>query len=86
MKRDAAGGQDGRDLLDGYRHRDLVGQRRGVEEVQAVKAHALKRILELGRGILLGPELPPQLVGHGDRVALGAHGAEQLPEEHLRVP
>src|SRR5690348_9900121 len=35
---------------------------------------------------LVRPELPPELVGHDRLVAAPARGAEQLAEDHLRVP
>ena len=81
----APGGEHRGDLLDGHRDRDRVRQGGGVQEVQAIKAHALERPLQLRHRVLLGPELPPQLVGDRDRVAVGADGAKQLAEQDLGV-
>ena len=62
-----------------------VGRRVGVDHVDVVEAHSAERCVELGGRVLLGPELPPQLVGHDDVVAVPAGRTEQLAEQDLGV-
>src|SRR3954447_13095024 len=69
------------DLVDAQTGRRLLR----VREVQVVEPHAREPGVELARPALLGPELPPQLVGDGHLVALPAGGAEQLAEDDLGV-
>ena len=50
-----------------------------------VETHPLQGRVQLGGGVLLGPELPPQLVGHDRFVAAYPRTAEQLAEHHFGV-
>jgi hypothetical protein len=63
-----------------------VGRSLRVDEVEMFESHSLERSVELLRGRLLGPELPPELVRDDDLVALPAGGAKQLSEHDLGVP
>src|SRR3954471_7289880 len=72
-------------LRDDVVDAQAVGRLLGVREVDVVEPHALQRGVELRGRVLLGPELPPQLVGDGHLVARPAGSAEQLSEDDLRV-
>ena len=50
-----------------------------------VQAHSTERRVDLPCCALLGPELPPELVGDDDLLALPTGRAEELAEDDLRV-
>ena len=71
------------DLLDHGGDGERRGRDDGVDQVDVVEPHAPERSVQLGGGVLVGPVLPPQLVGDRDVISPPPAGAEQLAEHHL---
>ena len=65
--------------------RQSFGWLHRVDQIDVIEAHPPERALELAGRVLLGPELPPQLVGHDDLVAHPTRSSEQLAEDDLGV-
>jgi hypothetical protein len=51
-------------------------------KVDVIKAHPCQRAVEFRGGVLIGPELPPQLVRHDRAGTVPSRGSEQLAEQH----
>ena len=62
------------------RHRQAVGRRVGVDQVDLVESHAAERAVQLLSGALPRPELPPELVRDDGLVALPAASRNSSPK------
>jgi hypothetical protein len=78
-------GHQATNLFDDRGDGQLVRRPDGVDQIDMVETHASQRAVQFGRGVLVGPMLPPQLVRHDDLVALPTSGAEELTEHDLGV-